>query len=131
EPNHHRDLAETRVTWIVTSITVAAAGYALARYLPAPMAALSASVALIGGAAILGGWIGNPGEEGPGAVGWQLAVIVAIVLVTVALLHRLYLDGRGTLWWLIGSLSAMNIAAVVLSADQGGAYEALLLAYAI
>src|SRR5690606_35808467 len=114
EPGHHRDLAETRVTWIVTSITVAAAGYALARYLPAPMAALSASVALIGGAAILGGWIGNPSEEGPGAVGWQLAVIVAIVLVTVALLHRLYLDGRGTLWWLIGSLSAMNIAAVVL-----------------
>jgi len=131
EPGYYRDVVETRIAWLVTSLVVAAAGYGLARYLPAPMAALSSVVALIWAAATLGGWIGNPSQEDPGVVGGQLAVLVAILLAAVALLHRLALEGRATLWWLIGSLSAMNIAAVFLSADQGGAYEALLLAYAI
>jgi len=131
EPGYYRDVAETRIAWLVTSAVVAGAGYGLAKYLPAPMAALSAAVALIWAAATLGGWVGNPSQEDPGAVGSQFAVIVAILLAATALLGRLYLDGRGTLWWLIGSLSAMNIGAVYLSADQGGAYEALLLAYAI
>ena len=131
EPGYYRDVAETRITWIVSSAVVAAAGYALARYRVAPMAALSAAVALTWIAATLGGWIGQPSEDGPGAVGGQFAVVVAIVLAAVALLDRLYVEGRAALWWLIGSLGAMNVAAVFLSGEEGGAYEALLLAYAI
>lgn len=131
EAGYHRDLAEMRVAWIVMSVVVAGTGYALARYLPAPMAALSASVALAWAAAVLGGWIGDPSSEGPGTVGSQFAVIVGIVLAAVALLDRLALDDRATLWWLIGALGTMNVGAVFLSGDEGGAYEALLLAYAI
>lgn len=128
---YYRDVAETRIAWMVSSAVVAAAGYGLARYRVAPMAALSAAVALIWIAATLGGWIGQPSDDGPGAVGSQFAVIVAIVLAAVALLHRLYVEERAALWWLIGSLGAMNVAAVFLSGEEGGAYEALLLAYAI
>ncbi len=131
QPGYYRDVSETRITWIVSSLVVAGAGYALARYRVAPMAALAAAVALVWVAAMLGGWIGQPSEDGPGAVGGQFAVIVAIVLAAIALLDRLAVDGRAMLWWLIGSLGAMNVAAVFLSGEEGGAYEALLLAYAI
>jgi len=131
ETGFHRDLVEERFAWLVTSTAVAGAGYALARLLPSPMSAASAVVALIWAAAVLGGWIGSPSDDGPGLLGSQFAVIMGLVLAALAILDLLELPRRATLWWLIGSLGAANVFAVYLSADEGGAFEALLLAYAI
>lgn len=131
EPGHYRDVQETRVAWLVTSAVVAGAGYGLARFLPAPMAASSAAVAIVWAAATLGGWIGNPEGDAPGVVGGQVAVIAALLIAVVAMVDRLTLGSRAMTWWLIGALGAMNVAAFLLSLEEGGAYEALLLAYAI
>jgi hypothetical protein len=121
-----------RVVFLLTSLAGAAAAYAAARAIPAPLAALGAPVALAWGAGTLGWWVGNAHEGSPGVAGTQVIVVVGFALAAAAVTEStLRLDRAGRTWWQIGALGMANVAGVVLAIGEGGAYEGLLFAYTV
>lgn len=129
DANGDADLS-VRFSFLVTAIVAGAAGWALALKIPAPLAAMSASAFLAGAAAVLG-WFVADNDEGPGAIGGQMAVVAGFALATLALVpNALRMDRPALRFWAIGALIAANVAAFLLAAVEGGVYEGLLLPYA-
>jgi len=126
-----------RAIWLLMGLGAGGVGWVLARYVPAPLAALASAAAFVWSFAALGWLVGPGGSDGPGAFGWQLAVVGGFALTLLALLpERLRPDGLGLTEatrqrWLVGALIGTNVAAFVLAAGEAGVYEGLLLPYAI
>ena len=126
-----------RAIWLLMGLGGGGVGWVLARYVPAPLAALASASAFVWSFAALGWLVGPGGSDGPGAFGWQLAVVGGFALILLALLpERLRPDGLGLTEatrqrWLVGALIGANVAAFVLAAGEAGVYEGLLLPYAI
>lgn len=123
---------EMRTAFFLTSAVGAVAGYAAARGLPAPLAALGVPVAIAWGGGVFGWWMGDAGSEGPGTAGAQVMVVLGLLLAALAFTEgTLRLDRTARIWWQIGALAVANVAGVVLAIGEGGAYEGLLFAYAV
>lgn len=126
-----------RAIWLLMGLGGGSVGWVLARYVPAPLAALASASAFVWSFAALGWLVGPGGSDGPGAFGWQLAVVGGFALILLALLpERLRPGGAGLSKktrqrWLVGALIGTNVAAFVLAAGEAGVYEGLLLPYAI
>jgi len=123
---------EMRAAFFCTSIVGASAGYAAMRGLPAPLAALGVPVAIAWGGGVFGWWLGDTEGGGPGAVGAQVMVVLGLLLAALTFTEGiLRLERLARMWWQIGALGIANVAGVALAIGEGGAYEALLFAYAV
>lgn len=123
---------QLRTAFFLSSVVGASVGYGIARTLGAPLAALGVPIAIAWGGGVFGWWLGDTESEGPGTAGAQVMVVLGLLLAALAFTEgTLRLDRAARLWWQIGALSIANVAGVVLAIGEGGAYEGLLLAYAV